>query len=515
MVSTKPSKRKQSSLERILLHVEKVGNKMPEPATMFIVLALIVVILSGICSFAGVTAIHPGTGETIKVVNLFSVGGLRRMWSSAVTNFSGFAPFGMVMVAVIGSGVAEKTGFLAVLMRHILGRAPKAMVTFAIILFSFFMHIAGDAGFVVMPPLAAIIFLGMGRHPLLGMFVGYAAVAGGLCSNFIIGLSDVLAFSFTLPAAQMIDPNYAASPTINYYFLVVSSVLLALGGTILTEKVIAPKFDSQDLSKYRTDEIIEITNANRKGLKAAGIATLITLGVIVLMCVGKTPILADETGSLLSAKAPFMSGIIVTATLLLIIPSATYGFVSGELKNEKDLYGCIIDAFKDMCPYILLCFFCAQFTSYFSWSNLGAILAIKGSEGLAAMHVTGIPLIIGVVILSGIINLFIGSASAKWAILAPIFIPMLMLMGYDPAVTQIAYRIGDSITNPISPLFSYFPLILGFVRRYEPEAGMGTVIANMIPFSFSFAAIWLLQLIIWIVFNIPLGPGGVINYIPY
>lgn len=507
---------KKSLLNRFLSAIEIAGNRMPEPSTMFIILALIVIVISGICSAFDVSAIHPGTGEVVKIDNLLSVDGIRKMWSGAVTNFSGFAPFGMVMVAVIGSGVAEKTSFLAILMRKTLGKAPSVVVTFTIIFMSFFMHIAGDAGFIIMPPLAAIVFMSQGRHPLLGMFVAFAAVAGGLCANFIIGLSDVLAFSFTLPAAKLIDPNYLASPAINYYFLLLSSFLLAIGGTLITEKVLAPRFDGKDISKYKTEETIEITDADNKGLRAAGYATIISLIVLGIMCMGDKPILGDpKTGSLLAASSSFMSGIIVTATLFLLIPSAAFGFASGRLKNDKDLYACIIEAFKDMAPYILLCFFCAQFTSYFNWSNLGAILAIKGASALTAMNITGLVLLIGVVILSCIINIFIGSASAKWAILAPVFIPMLMLMGFDPAVTQMAYRIGDSITNPISPLFSYFPLILGFARRYEPATGMGTIISNMIPYSVTFALIWIIQLTIWVLLDLPLGPGGPIKYLPY
>lgn len=508
--------KKDKFIIRALGGIERVGNRLPDPSTIFIVLALLVVVVSGVCSYFGVSAVHPGTGETIQVVNLMSVSGFRRMWSSMVTNFSSFAPFGMVMVAIIGSGVAEKTGFLSVLMRRMLGNAPRAVVTYAIICCCFLIHLAGDSGFIIMPPLAAIVFLGMGRHPLLGMFTAYAAVAGGLCANFIICLPDVLAFSFTQPAAQMVDPNYVGSPTINYYFLLVSCFLLAAVGTFMTEKVIAPRFQKEDLSQFKSDESLEILPEQRKGLRAAGIAALIVVVALVAMCLGERPILGDpETGSIFSAASPFMTGIITLAVVLLFVPSAVYGFVSKQLKSERDLYGCIIDAFKDMAPYILLCFFCSQFTSYFTWSNLGQILAIKGSEFLASINMKGLPLLLCIILLSCIINMFIGSASAKWAILAPIFVPMLMLMGFDPAATQIAYRIGDAITNPLSPLFSYFPLILGFARRYKKDTGFGTIVANMIPFSAAFTIMWVIQLTVWYVLDLPLGPGGVFHYLPY
>lgn len=245
----KPRK-KEKFMIRMLAGVERVGNKLPDPSTIFIFLAVVVVIVSGICSYFGVSAVHPGTGETVEAVNLMSIDGIRMMWSNLVNNFSTFAPFGMVMVAIVGAGVAEKTGFLAVLMRRMLGKAPKIVVTFVVILCCFLIHLAGDSGFVIMPPLAAIVFLGIGRHPLLGMFTAYAAVAGGLCANFIISLPDVLAFSFTQPAAQMIDPNYVGSPMINYYFLIVSCILLALAGTFVTEKIVAPRFEGENLTQF-------------------------------------------------------------------------------------------------------------------------------------------------------------------------------------------------------------------------------------------------------------------------
>lgn len=504
------TKKKTSFFDRMLSGIERVGNKLPDPVTLFVILAFSVVVISGICSAAGVSAVHPGTGDTITVTNLFSKSGFRMMWSKAVTNFSGFAPFGMVLVAVIGSGAAEKSGFLATLMQKLLAGAPPALVTFAIIFVGINGNIAGDAAFVIMPPLAAIIFLGIGRHPLLGMFTAFAAVSAGFCANMVLGMSDALAYGFTEAAAKMIDPNYAASPAINYYFLIVSCIVLSIVGTLVTEKFMAPRFANEDISKYHFDiASTKLTPEQNKGLKAAGIAFVIFLVVFILMCVGPDPLLADpETKSLMDSKSPFMSGIIVSVALVLFIPGAVYGFASGKFKNDKDLFGAIVEAFKDIAPYILLCFFCAQFTSYFAWSNLGAVIAIKGSELLTALHFTGIPLLVGLVLVACIVNIFIGSASAKWAILAPVFVPMMMLMNFDPAVTQVAYRIGDSITNPLSPLFYYFPLILGFARKYEKETGMGTVIANMIPYSITFTVVWLIQLIIWAALNLPLGPGG-------
>jgi aminobenzoyl-glutamate transport protein len=501
---------KKSFLDKILNVIEVAGNKLPDIVTLFVILAVAVVILSFICSKLGVSAIHPVNDTELVVKNLLSKNGIRSMISEAVTNFSGFAPLGMVLVAIIGAGAAEKSGFLAVVMNRLLGNSSPKFITFAIVFVSINGNLAGDTAFIIIPPLAALIFLGIGRHPLLGLYASYAGVAAGFCANITIGLTDALAYGYTEAAAKFMNPDYTASPAINYYFLLVSCILLSIAGTIITEKFMAPRFEDADLSKYDYDpSSAKLTAKEKKGVRIATIALLITIIVLVLLCLGKDPLLADpDTHSLLSAKAPLMTGIIVIISVLLFVPGATYGIVSGKFKNDKELFASVADAFKDMTPYILLCFFCAQFTNYLAWSNLGVIIAVKGAALLRALHFEGAPLLIGLVIVFCIVNLFIGSAAAKWAILAPIFVPMMMILKYDPAVTQVAYRIGDSITNPLSPLFYCFPLILGFARHYEKEIGMGTIIANMIPYSFTFAVVWIIQLVIWILLKLPLGPGG-------
>lgn len=504
---------KKSLLNRFLNGVEIVGNKLPDPVSLFIILALITVALSAVLGAMGVEAVHPGTGKTIKVINLFSVDGFRMMWGKAVSNFATFAPLAMVLVCVIGAGCAEKSGFLAAFMQKMLGGASKAFVTFVIIFIGINGNVAGDAAFVVLPPVAAVIFLSMGRHPLLGIFCAYASVAAGFSANLMLGMTDSLAYGFTEAAARMIDPTYAASPAINYYFIAASCIVLSIAGTYVTEKIMAPRFAGADLSKYELDEeLTRITPEKNRAVNKALLATLATLVVLALLCIGDHPILGDpKTGSIMANSSPFMQGIILLVTIILFVPGCVYGFAVGKYKNDKDLFADISLAFKDISSYIILCFFCAQFTNYFAWSNLGAILAIKGAAFLQSMNFTGMPLVIGLVIVACIVNIFIGSASAKWAILAPVMVPMMMLLGYDPALTQAAYRIGDSITNPISPLFTYFPLVLGYAKLYEKETGFGTIVANMLPYSMTFFLIWCCLLGIWVFFDIPLGPGGPIH----
>ena len=510
------SSTKKSLLDRILDAIERAGNKLPDPITMFLGLAIIVTIISAICSAAGVSAVNPADGSTIEVFNFLSLDGIRYLWTNVITNFSGFAPLGMVLVAVIGSSVAEKSGFLVAVMVNFLGKAKGWIVTMVIMFLGINLNIAGDAGFIVLPPLAAILYMSIGRHPLLGMYTAFASVAAGFCANVLLGLSDALAYGFTEQAAQMIDPNYQQSIAINWYFLIVSCVLLTIVGTILVEKVLLHRFpvSKEELAKYDFDEDnSNITPIQKKGIAAAGLSVLIYAAVVVFMCLpifGGRAILADENGSITSGASPFSKGIVFTVTLFLMIPGIVYGIVIGKYKSDKDVWADISQGFAEMGNYIFMCFFISIFTNFFSVSKLGTVLAIKGANLLSTIGFTGIPLLLGLIFLSCIVNIFIGSASAKWAILAPVFIPMMMLMGFDPAITQVVYRIGDSITNPLSPLFTYLPVILGFAHKYDEKVGLGTVIANMLPFSVTFAIAWILQVVIWVLLNLPLGPGGAI-----
>lgn len=500
---------KKGLLDRVLDGIERVGNKLPDPITLFLYLSIIVVLISWLCSALGVSVINPANNEAVEPVNLFSVFGIRYLWTNVITNFSAFAPLGMVLVAVIGSTAAEKSGFLVALMERFLGKSKGWIVTMVILFLGINLNIAGDAGFIVLPPLAAILYMSIGRHPLLGMYTGYAGVAAGFCANIALGLSDALAYGYTEAAAQMIDPNYSRSIAINWYFLIVSCILLSVVGTILVEKIMVPRFPitREQLAEYDFDESASfVTDTQKKGLRVAGLAFLAYVAVILVLCF--TGILADENGSLTASAAPFTKGIVWTVTLALFVPGVAYGIAVGKYKSDKDVWADISQGFAEMGNYVFMCFFISIFTNFFSTSKLGTILAIAGADGLKSIGFTGVPLMIGLIIVSCIVNLFIGSASAKWAILAPVFVPMMMLMGYDPAVTQAVYRIGDSITNPLSPLFTYMPVILGFARKYDKKVGLGTIIANMLPFSVTFAIVWILQVIVWVAMNLPLGPGG-------
>lgn len=345
------------------------------------------------------------------------------------------------------------------------------------------------------------------------MFAAFAGVAGGFAANVMLSTTDVLLAGFTIPAAQMMDPSYQGNPAMNLYFAFISAMVLTFAGAFVTEKFIAPRFTKYNDSTNDKD-IQELSELENKGIKYALLSLLVVVVVIVALCIGDNAFMKDpETGSILSSNAPLMKGIVPIITIIFLTPGLVYGKVSKKIKSDKDLVSMMGSSMSDMGGYIVLAFIASQFINLFNLSNLGTILSITGAKLLAESGIPSYGLIIGFILLSGFINLFVGSASAKWAILAPIFVPMFMLLDFNPALTQIAYRIGDASTNPISPLFPYFPVILAFARRYDKDIGIGTVISNMIPYSVVFTLIEIIILLLFMGIGIPLGPGGGISYV--
>ncbi len=341
----------------------------------------------------------------------------------------------------------------------------------------------------------------------------FAGVAGGFAANVMLSTTDVLLAGFTIPAAQMMDPSYQGNPAMNLYFAFISAIVLTFAGAFVTEKFIAPRFTKYNDSTNDKD-IQELSELENKGIKYALLSLLVVVVVIVALCIGDNAFMKDpETGSILSSNAPLMKGIVPIITIIFLTPGLVYGKVSKKIKSDKDLVSMMGSSMSDMGGYIVLAFIASQFINLFNLSNLGTILSITGAKLLAESGIPSYGLIIGFILLSGFINLFVGSASAKWAILAPIFVPMFMLLDFNPALTQIAYRIGDASTNPISPLFPYFPVILAFARRYDKDIGIGTVISNMIPYSVVFTLIEIIILLLFMGIGIPLGPGGGISYV--
>jgi aminobenzoyl-glutamate transport protein len=492
-------------IDRFLTIIEKVGNALPHPATLFALFALGVVIISGIASLFSIEVIHPGTGETIRPVSLLSIEGLHRILTSMVTNFTGFAPLGTVLVAMLGIGIAEGSGLIGSSLRLLVIKAPKKLLTFAIVFTGVLSNTASEVGYVLLVPLAAVIFLAVGRHPLAGLAAAFAGVSGGYSANLLLGTIDPLLAGLSEEAARIIDPLYIVNPACNYYFMFVSTFVIAISGTWVTEKIVVPRLGKYK-GKAEAEEIKDLSSDEKKGLVYALIAGVIFAVILAFGTIPGNGFLRDpETGDLL--RSPFMSGIVAFIFLGAAIVGVAYGIGAKTLKNDADVMKGMGKSMETLGLYIVLVFFAAQFVAYFNWTNLGLIIAVEGAEILKSSGLGDIPLMISFIVIAAFINLFMGSASAKWAIMAPVFIPMFMLLGYTPEFTQVAYRIGDSVSNIISPMMSYFALIVAFVERYE-KAGIGTVIATMLPYTVTFFILWSLLLVAWIILGLPVGPGA-------
>ena len=504
---------KVSMFDRMLTRVEIVGNRLPDPVTIFVVLSALLMVGSALLQ--GVSAVSPVDGKTVVIMSLLSVENLTRLLTEMVSKFQNFPPLGMVLMVMLGAGVAIKTDLLNVAMKASIVKVPAKYVTTAILLVALLADGAGDAGFIILPPLAAIIFLSMGKNPLAGMFAASACVSAGFASDFFVNMTDVLFAAFTIPAAQLIDPNYQATPAMNWYFMIAANFAVLIASVYVTEKVIVPRMDKVEgirrLDDHSTDQTI--TPLQKKGMKRAGISVLLITVATTALCIGPNAFMKDPvSGSLLAWEAPLMQGMIPLMTLLFLVPGIVYGITMGSIKNDKDVVKLMSESMGEMGGYLVIALVASVFIALFSWSNIGFVMSVLGAEWIKGMGLSGMTLLISLVLFTFVVGIFIGSASAKWAILAPIFVPMLMLLGYDPAVTQIAFRIGDAIANPVSPLFVFFPMLLAYARQYKPDIGMGTIIANMIPLSLTFFLVFVAVMIIFIVFQIPVGPGSGVMY---
>jgi aminobenzoyl-glutamate transport protein len=501
-----PAAKKKSGVDRFLTFVETVGNMLPHPATLFAGFALLVVILSWLVSLTDVSVIHPGTGAEIRPFNLVSTEGLHMILTKMVVNFTGFAPLGTVLVALLGIGIAEGSGLIGAALRAVVLASPKKLLTFVIVFSGVLSNTASEVGYVLLVPLAAVIFLAAGRHPLAGLAAAFAGVSGGYSANLLLGTIDPLLSGLSEEAARIVDPVYSVNPACNYYFMFVSTFLVAGLGTWVTEKIVIPRMGVYD-GEEKPEEIRRATKEEVRGLWWALGAVLLFTAFLLGGLIPVDGYLRDPgTGDIL--HSPFMSGIVALIFLSAALAGIAYGIGAGTFRNDSDVMKGMSRSMETLGSYIVLVFFAAQFVAYFNWTNLGLIMAIKGAGALQASGLGPIPLMLSFVIVSALINLVMGSASAKWAIMAPVFIPMFMLLGYTPEFTQMAYRVGDSVTNIISPMMSYFALIVAFIQRYDKKAGIGTVISAMLPYSFVFLIGWSILLVIWVLLELPIGPGA-------
>ncbi|MGM0551745.1 MAG: AbgT family transporter [Bacteroidota bacterium] len=506
---------KKSFLMRFLNALERGGNALPHPATLFALFAVLALILSGVGHWLNWQAIHPGTEEVIEPVNLLSREGLHRIMVNMVTNFTDFAPLGIVLVAMLGIGIAESSGMISAMIKKLVLSSPKRLLTFIIVLSGVLSNVASSVGYVLLVPLAGIIFMTAKRHPIAGMAAAFAGVSGGFSANLVLGTIDPLLAGLSQEAARIVDPTYVVNPTANYFFMIASTFMIAAGGTWVTERVLEPRLGPYTPpADYQEDEenanMKTISPLEKKGLRYAGIITAAIVGLLLWGMIPADGFLRGMDGDILTS--PVLKGVVSVIFVLFGLTGLVFGFVTKKFKSDADVMKGMGESMKSLGMYIVLVFFAAQFVAFFKWSNLGLIIAIKGANGLMATDLGIIPLMILFILLSGTINLMMGSASAKWAIMAPIFIPMFMFMGYSPELSQVVYRIGDSVTNIISPMMSFFALIIAFMQKYDPKAGIGTIIATMMPYSLAFFLMWVVLLVIWIVFGLPLGPDATLHY---
>ncbi len=512
---------RRNGFTRFLDGVEWLGNLLPHPVTLFAVLALGIVLLSGLLGWMGVAvsdprpAGSPGVEDDgmIRAVSLLTGDGIRRIFTGLVSNFTNFAPLGVVLVAMIGVGVAEKSGLLSAAVRAMVLSAPPHIVTVAIVFAGIVSNTASEVGYVVLIPLAAGIFHALGRHPLAGMAAAFAGVSGGYSANLLIGTIDPLLAGITQEAARLIDPEYTVVATANWYFMVASTFLITILGSLVTIFIVEPKLGRYDPSgadpSILDDSMMEpVGQKERRGLRWAGIALVGVLGLMALTLVPDWGVLRNpETGDRIDS--PFFDGFVVWILIFFVAVGYAYGRALGTMKTDRDIIDAMAAALSSLGLYIVLVFFAAQFVAFFGWTNLGAITAVTGSQFLLDSGLTGPAVFFAFILICALINLSLGSASAQWAVTAPIFVPMLMLIGYSPEVIQAAYRIGDSTTNIITPMMSYFGLILAWATRYDRNLGVGTLIAMMLPYTIVFLTCWSLFFFLWtFVLGFPVGPGS-------
>lgn len=497
---------KEKKNSGLLDWIERIGNKIPDPFIMFLGLAIFVVIVSAICSSMGVHVINPVTQKVVPVKNLLAPEGVIFMLKEMVRNFTGFAPLGLVLVMTLGIGLAEHTGMLSALMRATIlsMKASPTTITFLMFVVGVCGNTASDAAIIIVPSICAFVFLTMGRHPLAGIAIGYASTAGGFNANLMINGTDPLLGGISTEAVKSVAPDYIVPVLANWYFMAMSTIVLAILGTYVTVKIVEPR-----LGKYTGKVEIsheEVTPLEKAGLKKSAIWTLIYVALVGLLVLPPNSFMRNaQTKSLLNS--PFLDSVIPLIFLFFVVAGVGYAVAVGKVKSMADVPKYMTMAVRDMSSYIVLVFVIAQFISYFNWSNLGLVLAVNGAEMLKGMNLTGIPLFVMFIVLCSVVNIFIGSGSAKWALLAPIFVPMFYMLGYTPELTQGLYRVGDSATNVISPLFPYLPIILGYVRKYDEKSGIGTIISLMMPYCIWFLVGWIIMTIAWIGFDIPIGPG--------
>jgi aminobenzoyl-glutamate transport protein len=514
-------------LARFLDFVEWLGNLLPHPVTLFALLAVSVVLVSGLAGWLEWSVVDPrpegtdGRAEDgrITAVSLLDGNGLRWIVENLVRNFVSFVPLGTVLVALLGVGVAESSGLLGAGIRALILSAPKKLVPMVVVFTGVISNTASEAGYVILVPLAGVVFHAVGRHPIAGMAAAFAGVSGGYSANLFIGTIDPLLAGITQEAAQFVREGYEVHPAVNWYFMVASTFLVTAVGTWVTVRIVEPKLGAYDpahadRSAGAFEEMTPLSSGEKRGLAWAGVSALVVILLLALSVVPEGGVLRHpETGAIL--RSPFLRGLVALIFVFFLVPGVVYGVVTGRFKSDRDVIDGMSGAMSALGLYIVLVFFAAQFVAFFDQTNLGSLLAVVGADFLKATGFDGPIVFTPFILMCGFVNLMLGSASAQWAVTAPIFVPMLMEAGYAPEVIQAAYRIGDSTTNIITPMMSYFGLILAMAARWDKRIGIGTIIATMLPYSVAFLLSWVALFYLWVFgLGLPVGPEAPTYLVP-
>ena len=525
----KAQQQDQDGMSGFLGWIEKVGNKLPDPFWLFVILAGVVAVSSWLASKAGLSAIDPASGEEIHVESLLTGENISRMVTDAVENFIAFPPLGVILAVMLGVAVAEQTGLLAAMVRAMVDKVSPKMLTFMVALAGVTGSVASDAIYVIIIPLGAMAFHAVGRSPVVGAMVAFAASSAGFNASLILNITDLLLAGISTSAAQLVDDAYEVSPLANIFFVIPSAVVLSLIITAVTELFVDKKAENlvdhdhidedelqldesnqPDDSHLTDDDDLSLTPLERKGLAWAGITLLVAIAAyFALLFIPGSPFARPEEGFM---ESPLIRAIAVPITLIFFATGLVYGLIVGTINNAADIPKFMAKGLESLLPILVLFFAVSQFLAWFQWSNLGPWTAIKGAELLQSWDLPNVILFAAFVLMVTLINLFITSGSAQWALMAPVVVPMMMYVDVSPEVTQMLYRIGDSPSNIITPMSPYFALALTFLQKYYKKAGVGTLMSLALPYAVSMLVGWFIFFMIWYALGIPLGPGSPISY---
>jgi aminobenzoyl-glutamate transport protein len=503
-----------STVTRLLDRVERVGNRLPDPALLFLILLVVVWVASAVLAQFQYASLDPRTGAPVVVENLLTGTALTKFLSGMVGTFVNFYPLGVVLLAMLGIGVADHTGFIRAGLRALLNVTSPRLLTPMLLLVAIISHTAVDAGYVLVIPLGAVVFHAAGRHPLAGVATAFAGVSGGFSANFIPSALDPMLQGISQAAGRLIDPDLVLNPLNNWFFTSASTLLIVGIGWYITDRVVEPRFagSTVDGDLAEAPSLDPLDASESRGLRAALAAMGVGVALLLLTAFPEGSPWRAASGALTASDAPLMTSVVPLIFLLFLLPGVVYGMVAHTVQSHRDIVAGMSKAMSGMGYYIVMAFFAALFIGEFGRSNLGALVALQGAGVLEAVALPTVLTVTGVIVITTLVNLFIGSSSAKWALLAPILVPMLMQLGISPDLTQAAYRVGDSSTNIITPLMPYFPLVVVFCQRYVTSTGIGTVIAMMLPYSLAFLVSWSAFLMLYWMTGLPLGLQATYHY---